>query len=87
MLFRGSVCLNGVDLYFCKLFNALVYVRHDIGKIVGRPQTITISAGSKILSKTLVKSDNTTEKRLMVNIRAAKKAFKRIEIRNNGLFR
>lgn len=62
-------------------------VRNDIENMAGRRVPLTILTDSESLLKLIVKSSVTTEKRLMVNVRAAREAYERGDIRNVGWIR
>lgn len=63
-------------------FEVAYSIAYDIQKILGRSVTVTVLPDSESLFKSLVESSTKAEKRLTIDIRDAREAFKKREITN-----
>lgn len=72
---------------FAYCFDFVFVLRQDICKIIEKTLPLTIVTDSERLLKTLVKFIATSEWRLMIDNRAARKAFEKNNITKIGWFR
>lgn len=76
--------LGGETYEFADAFDAAYTPPHDISKLLKRPLELTILTESISLLKVLINGSTTTEKFLMVDIRASFEAYEKFEIRHIG---
>lgn len=74
-------------LAFADGFDYGYLLRHDLQRIVRNDIPLAMLTNSDSLFKTIVKSTTTTEKRLMIDIEAARKAHSKQEISDVGWIR
>ena len=77
--------MAGEVFAFSAAFDQAYVIRHDIQRILGIEIGITMYTDSKQLFDVITRAAHTTEKRLMVEIMAAREAYNRYEISNVGL--
>jgi hypothetical protein len=75
----------GETLAFAEAFDASFILRHDLSKILNRHIPLLMLTDSESLFKTLTKARYTTERRLLVDIAAARQAYHAKDISNIGL--
>lgn len=76
--------LGGETYAFADGFDFAFTLRHDIENILGRKLSITMLTDSESLFKVIIKASTTTERRLMIDIRATREAYVREEINDVG---
>lgn len=68
-------------------FYAAYMLRFDLEKILGCRIPLTMLTDSESLFRVIIKSSITTEKKLMVDVRAAREAYHKVEIGDVGWIR
>ena len=76
--------LGGEVYAFADSFDYGFLLRHDLEGIIGQQIPFSMFPDSESLINVIVKSTTTTEKRLMINVKAARKAYDRAEISDVG---
>lgn len=76
--------LGGETYAFADGFDFGFTLRHDLQRITGRKIPITMLTDSQSLFNVIVKASSTTERRLMIDIRATREAYMRGEISDVG---
>lgn len=79
--------LGAEVLAFADGFDYAYLLRHDLRRILDRNITLAMLTDSESLFKCIVKSTTTTEKRLMIDIEAARQAYGKQEISDIGWIR
>lgn len=79
--------LAGEIYAFSDLFDAVYVIKHDQQVIFNHHISLAILKDLESLFKVIVKSNVTTEKRLIINIKATREAYGRHEITNIGWIR
>jgi hypothetical protein len=77
----------GETLAFAETFDAAFILRHDLSRMLGQHIPVLMLTDSESLFKTLTRARYTTERRLLVDIAAARQAYQSREISNIGLIR
>jgi hypothetical protein len=72
-------------LAFAAAFDGSFIFRHDLARMLGRHIPLLMLTDSEALFKTLTKTRYTSERRLLVDIAAARQAYQMKEISNIGL--
>ena len=62
---------------FADTFDSSFYIKHDLASMVGKPIPLLILTDSRPLFDILMCEKYTTEKRLMIDISAARECFNR----------
>lgn len=86
---KRVVCsvLWGGDLRFRRRVGLAYTLSYDVSCMPSRPLELIMLIDSLSLFKFLLNASTTTEKRLMIDIRAAREAYEKIEIRHVGWVR
>ena len=71
--------LSGETIAFADAFDSSFTLRHDLQNIIGKEIRLTMLADSLSLFRVIVNSSVTTEKRLMIDIRAARESNEKSE--------
>lgn len=78
----------GGEVYaFADGFDFGITIRHDLQRIIGKKLSLSIFTDSKCLFDVITKHTTTTEKRLMIDIKAVREAYERMEISDVGWIR
>lgn len=70
---------------FTAAFDQAFVLRHDLERILGKDLRLMMFTDSKQLFDVITKSSHASEKRLMIEITAARQVYERHEISNVGL--
>lgn len=74
-------------LAFADRFDYAFLLKHDLQRIIGDDLPLAMRTDSESLFKTIVKSTTTTDKRLMIDIQAARESYGKQEISDIGWIR
>lgn len=92
--FRSGKCyrvthsaMASETIAFAEAFDASYSIQHALQKLLVRPVKLQMLTDSKQLFDAISNSTHTKEKRLMIDIAAAKESFERLEISDLGLVR
>lgn len=77
--------LAGEVYAFAEAFDEAFIIRYDLERIYGKHIPLSLYTDSKQLFEVVTKASHPTEKRLMVDIAAAREAYNRHDISNVGL--
>ncbi|CDF33317.1 unnamed protein product [Chondrus crispus] len=81
-------CILGGEVYaFTEGFDCAFVLRHDLQKLYGRTIPLQMRTDSKQMFDVIMKASHTSERRLMIDIAAAREAYNENEISNVGLVR
>lgn len=70
---------------FANAFDEAFIIKYDLERLYKQPVPLTMLTDSKQLFDVITRASHTTEKRLMIDIAAAREAYNRKEISNVGL--
>ena len=76
--------LGGETHAFADGFDTSYLMCHDLSTVMGKKMELTMVTDSMSLFKVIVNASTTTEKRLMIDIRAAREAYEKHEIEHLG---
>jgi Reverse transcriptase (RNA-dependent DNA polymerase) len=79
--------LGGEILAFADAFDCAYTLRKDIEKMLGRKVPLSLLTDSKSLFDIITKSSSTLEKRLMIDVAAARESYANEELSDIGLIR
>lgn len=79
--------LGGETYAFADGFDAAYMLRYDLERMLMRRIPMTMLTDSESLFRVIIKASVTTEKRLMIDVRAAREAYQRGDISNVGWIR
>lgn len=79
--------LGGETLAFSDAFDAAYSIRHDLQRILRREIPLAMLTDSMSLFKVIINSSTMTEKRLMIDLNAARDAYKTSDIGHIGWLR
>ena len=80
----GSI-VAGEDYAFADAFDAAYILKYDLERVYNQPLPVVMLTDSKQTFDVMTRATHTTEKRLMIDIAAAREAYNRHEISNVGL--
>ena len=72
---------------FADAFDAAFIIKHDLERIYDQHLPLVMLTDSKQMFDVITRASHTTKKRLMIDVAAAREAYKRYEISNVGLVR
>jgi len=70
---------------FADAFDAAYILKHDLERAYGQPLPLVMLTDSKQIFDVITRASHTTEKRLMIDVAAARDAYNKHEISNVGL--
>ena len=70
---------------FADAFDAAYILKHDLERVYGQPLPLVMLTDSKQMFDVITRASHTTEKRLMIDVAAARDAYNKHEISNVGL--
>ena len=80
--------IMAVEVYaLADAFDAAFIIKHDLERIYDQHLPLVMLKDSKQMFDVITRASHTTEKRLMIDVAAAREAYKRYEISNVGLVR
>lgn len=77
--------MGGKVYAFADVFDAAFIIRHVLERIYAQHLPLVMLTDSKQLFGVITRASHTTEKRLMIDVAAAREAYNRYEISNVGL--
>eukprot|EP00170_Pyropia_yezoensis_P004332 contig_17702_g4344 len=83
---RGVRSIMAGEVYaFAIAFDKVFVIKHDLERLYKQPVPLTMLTDSRQLFDVITRASHTTEKRLMIDIAAAREAYNRNEISNVSL--
>jgi hypothetical protein len=79
--------MEGETLAFADGFDNPFLLRHELERMLGQPVPLIMFTDSQALFNVLIRNKTTTERRLMVDVAAARQSYHSMIISNNGLIK